>query len=183
MARDVTEPDIEEEDAELILTIMRGHAERVERRLPYIIGAYPHLAKNVHNFCSGISDKEVVAEMILVHAKAHDRLTENQLFWFGSTLADQLMNTSKASNLISVLFNHRSATAITKAKILETADVRFGLSELRNEFLMSGQSDWLAWSSAIGCRTLRPVSRNHRLKYFAKASQMNHLIATIMLKG
>jgi len=31
------QPNIEEEDAELILTIMRDHAQRVEKRLPYIL--------------------------------------------------------------------------------------------------------------------------------------------------
>ena len=62
-------PDIEEEDAELLLTIMRGHASRVERRLPYIMSTYPHLAKNVHGFCAGLEDKEALADMVLNFAK------------------------------------------------------------------------------------------------------------------
>lgn len=175
--------DIEEEDAELLLTIMRGHAHRVERRLPYIIETYPHLAKNLHAFCSDIEDKEVVAEMILAYAKEHDRLSENQLFWFCATLADQLMSTTKASALISVLFNHRSASQVTKAKILEIPDIRFGLQELRDEILSNGHSDWLGWASAVGSRALKPASRNHKLTYWAKSSNMNHLVATILLKA
>jgi hypothetical protein len=176
-------PDIEEDDAELVLTIMRGHASRVERRLPDIIRSYPHLAKNVHSFCASLSGRETLADIVLEHAKRHDRIPEYQLFWFGAMLEDYLMKTSKASALISVLFNHRSASPISKAKVLEIPDLRFGLPELRSEFLGSGQSDWLAWSSAVGSRSLKPASRNHKLKYFGKSSQMNHLIANIMLKS
>src|SRR5439155_24347432 len=124
----------------LILTIMRGHASRVEKRLPDIIRSYPHLAKNVYNFCANVADKEALAEIVLEEAKTQDRMLEYQLFWFGAMLEDYLIGTSSASALISVLFNHRSATSITKAKILEIADQRFGLPELRNEFLMNGQS-------------------------------------------
>ena len=159
---------------------MRDHASRVERRLPYIMSSYPHLTKNVHSFCAGVFDKEVLADMILSEVRSRERLAEFQLFWFGAILEDYLMQTSKASALISVLFNHRSATSITKAKILEISDSRFGLPELRNEFLVSGQSDWLAWASAVGSRSLKPVSRNHRLKYFGNSSPINHLIAKIL---
>jgi hypothetical protein len=177
------QPDIEEEDAELILTIMGDHAIRVEKRLPYIIRSYPNLIKSVYSFCARVRDKEVVADILLDEANEQGRLMEFQLFWFAAILEEYLMDTSKASTLISILFNHRSATSITKAKILEIADVRFGLPDLRNEFLVSGQSDWLAWSSAVGSRALKPISRNHRLKYFGNSSNMNHLVATIMSKA
>ena len=175
------QPDIEEEDAELLLTIMRGYANRLEKRLPYIIETYPHLAKNVHALCAGFDDKEALADMVLSIAKKDSRLSESQLFWFCAILADELMGTSRASALISVLFNHRSATAITKAKILEINDVRFGLQDLRNEQLATGQSDWLGWASAVGSRGLKPAIRNQRLKYWAKGSNMNYLVATIIL--
>jgi hypothetical protein len=175
--------DIEEDDAELLLTIMRGYADRLEKRLPYIIETYPHLAKNVHAFCAGFDDKEALADMLLSIAKTRDRMPESQLFWFCAILADELMGTTKAASLISVLFNHRSATVITKAKILEIRDQRFGLQDLRNEHLANGQSDWLGWASAVGSLVLKPGSRNHKLKYWAKGSNMNHLVATIVQKS
>jgi hypothetical protein len=175
-------PNIEEEDAELLLTIMRGHASLLERRLPYIMSTYPHLAKNVHSFCAGLKDKEALADMVLNLVKQHDRLPESQLFWLCAILADELMSTSKASPLIALLYNHHSATAVTRAKLLEIPDLRFGLQDLRNEHLANGQSDWLGWASAVGSRVLKAASRNHRLKYWAKASNLNHLVATIVLK-
>jgi hypothetical protein len=173
-------PDIEEEDAELLLTIMRQHASRVERRLPYILRRYPHLTKAVHAFCAGVGNKEPIAEMILDLVKESARMSEFQLFWLGAILDDYLMETAQAAALIAVLLNHGSATVISRAKILEIADHRFGLTEIRNEYL-SGQSDWLAWASAVGSMTLTPVSRNHRLKYFGKTSQLNNLVSTILM--
>ena len=175
-------PDIDEDDAELILTIMRDNAGKVESRLPYIISNYPNLSKSVHGFCAGVKDKEIVADAIIETSKS-GRLTEFQLFWFAAILEDFLMETSKVPALISVLFNHKSVTSITRAKILEIQDLRFGLPELRNQFLMNGQSDWLAWSSAVGSRSLKPATRNHSLKYFGNVSEINGLISSILLKA
>lgn len=179
----LAQPDIEEEDAELLLTIMRGNANKLEQRLPYIMETFPHLAKNIHAFCADFEDKEALSEMLLDLVKQQKRMPESQLFWFCAILADQLMSTSNASALISVLLSHDSATTITKAKILEIPDIRFGLQDTRNEQLANGQSDWLGWASAVGSRVLTPASRNHRLKYWAKASNMNHLVTTIIGKA
>lgn len=179
----LAQPDIEEEDAELLLTIMRGNAGKLERRLPYIMKSFPHLGKNIHAFCADFDDKEALSEMLLDLAKEQKHMPESQLFWFCAILADQLMSTSRASALISVLLSHASATTITKAKILEIPDIRFGLQDARNEQLANGQSDWLGWASAVGSRVLNRSSRNHRLKYWAKASNMNHLVTTIIGKA
>jgi hypothetical protein len=124
----------------------------------------------------------MIAVMILIDARKRDRLMEFQLFWFGAILEEYPMGTTKASALISVLFNHPSATPITKAKILEICDKRFGLTELRCDLPHSGQSDWLAWAFAVGSRSLNSASKNYLLNYFANSSPINYLIASIMLK-
>ncbi|MDP3315182.1 MAG: hypothetical protein Q8M47_03845 [Devosia sp.] len=108
-------------------------------------------------------------------------LQEFQIFWFSWILHSYLLSSKSAAHLIELLFNHPSATTICKAKILEIPDIRFGLSELRDGFLGAGQSDWLAWASAVGHRTLKPISRNHKLTYFGKSSPMNHLIHEIVV--
>ncbi len=171
---------IEEDDAELILTIMKGNTNKAEKKLPYIINNYPNLAKNVHTFFSNVSDKDFIAETILNEAKSNDRLSEYQLFWFCCSLESYLLGTRHTSSLISVLFNHRSSTHITKSKILEIDDARYGLQDLRNQYLANGQSDWLGWSSAVGSRSLNPATRNYKLKYFAKCSNLNFLISNII---
>lgn len=178
----LSKSDIEEEDAELILTIMRDHARRVEQRIPDILSKFPHLAKNVYTFCARLPNKEFIADIILAVTRDGDALMEYQLFWMGAMLEDYLMETSKAAAVIANLFNHRSATSLTKAKILEIADTRFGLQDLRNQYLQTGQSEWLGWSSAVGSRKLNSTSRNYMLGYFKNSSPMNRLISKIVAK-
>lgn len=175
LARDT----LEEEDAELILTVMRDHATKAEKKLDYIIQTFPNLMKSVFNFCGRISDKELLADLLLKLLRSED-LLEYQLFWFAHILEAYLMKTAKAAELISGIYGHPKATVISKAKILELADNRFGLAEMREIFLRTGQSDWLSWSAAVGERGLNKASRNHRLAYFSKASPMNHLIGQIV---
>lgn len=174
--------DIEEDDAELILTIMRDHAHKVEGRLPEIIKSFPNLTKSVHGFCSGVKDREFLANSIESIVMESPRLLEFQLFWFAAILEDYLLDTSRASALIDVIYNHNSATSISRAKILEIKDSRYGLTELRANILSTGQSDWLGWSAAVGSRALKSGSRNHVIKYFGNCSQINHLIATVVMK-
>lgn len=175
-------PDIDEEDAELILTIMRKHAIKVESRLPYIIEKFPHLSKNVFSFCAYVKDKESLADMLINRLKDPNQIQEYQLFWFAAMLESYLMATSKTSSLISLLLKHRSATGISKSRVLEIRDTRFGLQDARDTHLLSGTTDWLSWASAIGSTSLKPTSRNHKLTYFGKASNMNNLIAAIVMK-
>ena len=111
--------------------------------MPYILSRYPHLTKSVFRFCATVTHRETIAEMILELATADRPIEEFQLFWYGVILEEYLMNTSRTAAIISALFGNRSATLITKAKILENPDTRFGLPELRNEYL-DGQSGWLA---------------------------------------
>jgi hypothetical protein len=170
---------LDEEDAELILTVMRDHATKVEKKLDYIIANFPNLVKAVSSFCARVPDKEFIAELILKQLKSSE-LQEYQLFWFAHILEENLLQTKKASALINALFSHSRATPISKGKILEIADKRFGLAEMREPLLRSGQSDWLSWSAAIGERSSKPASRNYRLGYFSKSSPMNFLISRIV---
>jgi hypothetical protein len=68
-------------------------------------------------------------------------------------------------DILHEIYQHPNATDISKAKILEIPEQRFGMPELRHEHLRVGKSDWLAWSSAVGSRAAKKVSRNHSLKY------------------
>lgn len=75
---------------------------------------------------------------------------------------------------------HPKATKISKAKILEIPENRYGLSELRKENLRAGSSEWLSWSSAVGTMSERKASRNHILKYFANGSCINRFIYEVV---
>jgi hypothetical protein len=89
-------------------------------------------------------------------------LQEYQLFWFSWILQKFLMDTKCASEIIGALYHHKNATIISRAKVLEIPDNRYGLIEMRDEHLVAGRSDWLAWASAVEHRCLSPVSRIHK---------------------
>ena len=105
---------LEEEDAELILTVMRKHTESVKGYLPHITREFPHLAKNIARFVEEIEDKEFVAKMVFDLLSDDSVLQEYQLFWFGMMLERSLLTTSLASSLISLLFDHVNSTDISK---------------------------------------------------------------------
>jgi hypothetical protein len=174
--------NLSEEDAELIMVVMRDNVSRIEQHLGMFANGFPHLAKNFFGLCTDAADKEAVASLILQVTRAGDHIGEFQLFWFGMMLEAYLIDSKSASNLVYALYYHESATDISRAKILEIADLRYGLPEMREAYLREGRSDWLAWASAVGTRRMDKQARNYLLDYFANGSKMNKLIATILQK-
>lgn len=173
---------LSEEDAELILIVMRNNVDRIEDHLQLFADGFPHLAKNFHGLCADARDKDAVAQIVLDVVRAGKHIGEYQLFWFGVMLEGYLINTKSGPELVEALYKHQSATDISKAKILEIPDLRFGLHEMREAFLREGRSDWLAWSSAVGSRAMKKSTRNYLLDYFANGSDMNQLISNIVKK-
>ncbi len=171
---------LEEEDAELILSVFREHTEEVRPHLSSFAQSFPHLAKNIWSFCRHLEDNDFIAEL-LNEACDNQALHEYQLFWFAWILQDFALNTDLAPQIIGKLYDHRNATEISRAKILEIPDNRYGLIEMRDAHLVAGRSDWLAWASAVGHRKLLPISRNHKLNYFGNSSQINFLIKSIVV--
>jgi hypothetical protein len=174
--------NLSEDDAELIMVVMRDHADRVEPHIRQFAVGFPHLAKNVFGLCGSLGDKEAVAQVLLDVMAEDPHVSEFQLFWFGMMLDHYLMDTSLASDLVFALDRHPGATDITRAKILEIADHRYGLPEMRETYLREGRSDWLAWASAVGSREMNKQTRNYLLDYFKNGSDMNRLIAEIIQK-
>lgn len=172
----LTRDDVQEEDAELVLTLMRDNSADVVEFIPTLISDFPGLAKRLYYFCSGVDDKSEVAEAVRSFVSSTARATEYQLFWFGMMAEGYLLKTPQAGNLLLALYDHQNATDISRAKILEIPEKRFGLSDLREEQIRTGHSDWLAWASAVGARVHAKSRRNHLLKYFRKSSSMNRLI-------
>jgi len=175
--------DIDEEDAELVLALMAEHAEEAIVRLKDIALKFPHLFKNIFGFCSQVEDIDALADFTISLLDDGDAMIyEFQLFWLAHILEGRMLDSPRAAEIIDKMYNHANATIISKAKILEIPDLRYGLVELRDEHLGAGQSDWLAWSSAVGHRNLRKIDRRHRLGYFAKASNYNKLVFDIVSK-
>lgn len=176
------ESQIEEEDAELILSLMRDYGSDVLEYLPEFLERFPNLSKNIYYFCQHVDDKSAIGDAVLEFVQDTERLTEYQIFWLAKLLESQLLDTKPASELLALLFEHPNATVITRAKILEIPEKRFGMSDLREEQLRTGASNWPSWAAAVGSRIEKKANRNHLLHYFSNGSPMNDLIAACVKK-
>jgi hypothetical protein len=170
------EPDIDESDAELVLALLRDHGTDILARMNVFLERFPSLSKSIYYFSKYVEDQEALADLILIFIKTGKNITEDQLFWMAKISEDYLSKTSRYPNILIELYEHPKATLISRAKILEIPEQRFGMIELREEHLRTGKSDWLAWASAVGTRGATAISRNHTLTYFSKASPMNKII-------
>jgi len=169
-------PDIHEEDAEMVLILLRNHGDEVLEQMRSFLERFPSLSKTVYTYCRYLNDKTELSSLVKDFLSTSKNITENQLFWLAKITEDYLINSHNYGEIIHLLYSHRHATSLTKAKILEIPDHRFGLPELRSEHLRDGKSDWLSWSAAVGCRKQAKIKRNFILKYFSPASPMNKLI-------
>lgn len=173
--------EIEEEDAELVLVLMRDYSEDVMEYIDTFLRRFPNLSRNIYHFCEYIEDKGQIAEIIREILKQRNYVTEYQLFWIAKIAEDYLRGTSNIGELLYLLYEHPNASTISRAKVLEIPEQRFGMPNLREEHLRTGKSDWLAWAAAIGSRKEIKANRNHLLSYFSNGSVMNRLIANCVI--
>lgn len=175
--------DLDEADAELILTLLTEHGDEVLAELGSILERFPTLSKTLYSFLGKVDSRDGLAQITLAFLRNRDAVaTEYQLFWLTATAEQFLASDPSYGEVLMALYKHSHATSLSQARVLEIADNRFGLPELRATFLRSGQSSWLAWASAVGCRNQTPQSRNHVLSYFANASALNRVLATVLTR-
>lgn len=168
---------LEEEDAELILAVMRDHAEDVMEYVPTLLKRFPALSKNVFYFAAHVEDRAELLAVVDNFVSNSDFVTEYQLFWLAKLCEEYLLDERGIGELFVGLLDHSSATVISKAKVLEIPEMRFGMPDLREEELRTGASGWLAWAAAVGSRNVKKASRNHLLRYFANGSPVNKLVS------
>jgi hypothetical protein len=173
----INSPDVDESDAELVLSLLRDHGEEVMPRLVGVLRRFPGLTKTLYNYARFTADRGGLDELLLDFLKTWPFPTEYQLFWITKLAEDFLSKSSRYGEILLRAFQHPNSTIITRAKVLEIPERRFGLPELREQKLRAGTSDWEAWSAAAGTRNDQVASRTHLLNYFANASQMNWLLA------
>ena len=176
------EDDLEESDADLILGFLRLHSDSLLGLLPLLLNKFPNLIKHIHSVCAGIEDKDGLSEIINEHLNSETSFLEYQLFWVGAILEDYLQGKKLYGESLIKVFELSVDFKISRAKILEIPEQGFGLKEIRDDYLKTGQSDWLSWSSAIGSRTLQAGERNYALNYFSKSSPMNFLVSSCVQK-
>ena len=144
--------DINEADAELVLVLLRDHGEDVLPEMHRFLMKFPALSRNIYNFAAFIPDRAELATLLLRFLKRSKVVTEDQLFWIGKIAEEYLPKTDKYSDILVCLLEHPNATTVSRAKVYEIPEHRFGLPDLREFQLKTGSTDWSAWAAAVGCR-------------------------------
>jgi Reverse transcriptase (RNA-dependent DNA polymerase) len=168
---------IEEEDAELVLAVMRDHSGDVLQHFEVILERFPSLIKNIYHFGRHVEDKASLLAITRKFVEMSPVVTEFQLFWIAKLCQDTLLQTPGVGELMMSLLQHPAATPISKGKVLEIPEKRFGMPDFREAQVNTGSSEWLAWCSAVGSREIQKAKRNHLLMYFAKGSWFNQVVA------
>jgi hypothetical protein len=168
---------LDEADADLILGFLRLHSDSILSQIPGLLRRFPNLVKHIYSICGTISEKAELSTVILEYLKSETFFLEYQLFWLACIVEDHLLGQGCYGELLVRLYELTQDFKIARAKILEIPEQGYGFKEVRNEFLKTGQSDWLSWASAMGSRSLKSAERNYVLDYFSKGSPMNYLVA------
>lgn len=188
--------DIDESDAELFLVLLRDYQESrflniFKSKIDYFLLNFPGLIRNIYNVLMSIEEPEDIVDLFdeLIHFLDNSKnATEEQLFWIGKVAEDFLIEEklkdksvlSRYSSILIKLYKHTNATKISRAKVLEIPESRFGMDQIRDENVRDGDSHWLSWAAAVGCRKENSASRKKKLRYFSKNSPMNKIIATCL---
>jgi hypothetical protein len=170
---------LSEEDAELVLTLMRAYSGDVLQHLDQLIGPFPNLAKRIYTFFRDVPDSTDVAAVISDRLKSK-HAGEYELFWFAALLEDRLRHTPHAEAIYRGLLDAPSATDVTRARVFQIPENRFGMPHEREEQLRKATSDIQSWSAAIGSRFLPRRSRASLFEAFRKGSALNALVAELV---
>jgi hypothetical protein len=173
----LVDPRAEEAEVEMILGVLLANSDSLAEAVPVLLGRFPNIVKQLYKLVGLIGDRETLAAGLLELLKTGPNLLEYQLFWITVITEDHLSTTTTYGAIVMELYALTVECEIARAKVLEIPDQTFGLKEIRDKILKSGASNWQAWASAIGARTLNKAERNHTLKYFANQSPINALVA------
>jgi hypothetical protein len=176
------DPDIDESDAELVLTVLKSRDEDVLEHLADFLERFPSLTRRIYSYSQYIDDVTELATLLDNFVRKAKTATEDQLFWIAKIAEDYLRGTPGYSKLLLRLYQHTEATPIVQAKVLEISDLKAGLQDVRETHL-KGSSDWRAWASIVGSTSVPKGKRNQMLKYVGKASRMNSIVAEAVLNS
>lgn len=173
----LSEDEATDNEASLILDCIHEHSENFYEFIPDFLYKFPHLAKKIYYKCEDVSEISELVEGLIKLLESSHSMSEYQLFWIAKIVESYLLGANSVGKLLALLYEHKDATNISMAKVLEIPEARFGMPEWREVHLKNGSSGWLAWASAVGMRNGTKQSRNYLLGYFSKISTINKLIA------
>ena len=93
---------MDEEDAQLILAVMREHSEDIMEFIPALLGKFPALSKNIFYFSLHVEDKAELLAFIRDYVKDSTFVSEFQLFWLGKLCEERLMEQDGVGDVLLI---------------------------------------------------------------------------------
>ncbi|NKF26459.1 hypothetical protein HER21_08340 [Pseudomonas sp. BGM005] len=177
------EDALDDHDADFILNVLRFHSTDFSDYFSILLERFPSLSKSIYSSLGyhhalTTLDKSQLSIAIYEYIERSSYVSEFQLFWLATMAEQYLYDTDLYGRILNQLYMLSSNSVISRAKILEIPEQKFGLKELRDEHLKNGSSNWLSWASAFGTRSLKKGERNYGLDYFSKGSDLNYLVSS-----
>lgn len=97
---------IQEEDAELILTLLRDESDELLEYLSDFLDRFPNLIKDIFFFTNSIKNKDSLKEVISKFLKNNKYATEYQLFWIARIVERDFSTYSDFGDLLMALYRH-----------------------------------------------------------------------------
>lgn len=170
-------PECEDWEAALLLSYFAANPSDFLPFMHQYLVRFPRLTKRVSHIAGHVEDKSGMADCILRFLQHATLVTEEQTFWLATIVEANLLATSSANDLLVSLLSLSEDSVIARAKVLEIPENRFGMQDVREQYLRTGHSNWHGWAAAMGSRKLPRGSRNHLLGYFANCSAINRIVA------
>src|SRR5262249_41703430 len=157
------DPDLDESDAELVLTVLKSRDDDVLAHLTDILDRFPSLSRRIYSSCQHVTDVGELVGLLGRFVKTAKTATEDQLFWIAKMAEDYLQGTPLCSQLLMHVYERPAATTIVQAKVLEIKELKSGFQDIREGHLKAS-SDWRAWASIVGSTSMPKAKRNQMLK-------------------
>jgi hypothetical protein len=173
--------NLEEEDIELILTLLSTNQEETKELVRLVLERAPNLTKNLYhsikrNFM--YLDNDIIS-IFKDYIKENERVHEFQLFWISKILIDFTVLNESIVDILMEIYNHPSSTNVVKCLILEIQENGFGLLELKKK-IARGNAPEMVISAIVGLVSHEKGNRNQIYKYVARFNPIMRVYTSIL---
>ncbi|WP_440604413.1 antiviral reverse transcriptase Drt5 [Bacillus sp. GB_SG_008] len=173
--------NLEEEDIELILTLLSTTQEENIELVKLVLEKAPNLTKNLYhsirrNFM--YLDNEIV-NIFKGYIRNNEQLHEYQLFWIAKILIEFTQLNEFIVDILFTIYNHSSTTNVVKCLILEIQENSYGLLELKKK-IARGNAPEMVISAIVGLISHEKSNRNQIYKYVSRSNPIMKVYTSIL---
>lgn len=177
----INAPDIEEEDAELALSLLKEDPDAVTKLAELVVHDFPNLTKNLYKVFLSMNNPEEY--FYLFRDKIEDeQVHEFELFWITRIVLDHFSWSSEKADFLIDVYNDSSTPPTVKAAILEDEQLGYGLIDMKRNIVESGGVNICSFAAVAGLNKMEKGRRNQLYKYAASQSPIMKVLCGIASK-